>query len=426
MSETLLKINSTLILKKIFSHLYYDLLLKVVKDNRELQKRLDLNIDNYKQRTLYEYIETEKASGVNGARLYLSDVSPYSKIFTVTLFIILLLYSILLIFFPFGNLDENDFSDKNIKHYFRVIRRMNLSLFGLLAYIIVSYFVLSFWIIQGYSTESGLKLKIKKCAIIVTALFYLVYDIIIMVKLSLSYKITKKVDQIIMFTVIGDYLVIIFIFLYFSGLVLIIYLYFRDAGKNIRINKENILKTFRDIKINDFKLPVNFTKKNEYQKIQYILQTKCRYEISISQNQKYLISLINSYRKSKKISELNYDKEIGFDDLIFDNYSEPILFNKKNIFKCPNKNYLFKFPINEFKKKFINKDKKIIQILSYNYLKKIIIIEKDNNEYIFLFKAKNNYSRNNNFNNYDDTQTDRISFTEKGPIIHFKNNKSHK
>ena len=105
---------------------------------------------------------------------------------------------------------------------------------------------------KGYSKERGLMLKIKKGVLIVYTLLYLVYEIIIIVKISLSHKIKKKVDQIIMFTVIGDYLVLIFIFLYFSGLIFIIYLYFRDAGKNIRIFKENILKKFRDVKINDY------------------------------------------------------------------------------------------------------------------------------------------------------------------------------
>ena len=425
MSQTLLKLNSTSLLKKIFSHLDYDLLLKVVKDNKKLQKRLDINIDNYKQRTNFDYIEIEKDGETNGSHLHLSKLSSHIKIFTVTLFSIILVFSILLIFFPFGNLDEKAITDKSIKHYFPVIKRINYSFFGLLAFIIISYFVFFFWIMKGYSKERGLMLKIKKGVLIVYTLLYLVYEIIIIVKISLSHKIKKKVDQIIMFTVIGDYLVLIFIFLYFSGLIFIIYLYFRDAGKNIRIFKENILKKFRDVKINDYKLPNNFIEKNKYEKIKLILKNRTRYEVSISEKQEQLIFLINDYRKKNNINELSYDKVIGFDDLIFDNFSEPFLFNKKRIFKLSNKNFLFKFPINEFKKKLINKDKNIIHILSYNFLKKIIIIEKDNNEYIFLFQAKKKYSRNN-YNNNDDSQSDRISFTEKGPIIYSNNKYSFK
>ena len=60
MSQTLSRVNSNIILKKIFSFLDYDLLLKLIKNNKNFQKRSGLSITNYKERTSYNYQESEE------------------------------------------------------------------------------------------------------------------------------------------------------------------------------------------------------------------------------------------------------------------------------------------------------------------------------------------------------------------------------
>ena len=77
----------------------------------------------------------------------------------------------------------------------------------------------------------------------------------------------------------------------------------------IKVFKEaTILKRFRDIKINDFQLPENFVKTNEYEKRKYILNNKDKYKITISKEQKALITLINKFRRENNIDRLKYNE----------------------------------------------------------------------------------------------------------------------
>ena len=56
-NEKLLKISSDFCLKLLFSYLDYNSILKIVKNNKKLQKRLCLNINNYKNKFCYQYAE---------------------------------------------------------------------------------------------------------------------------------------------------------------------------------------------------------------------------------------------------------------------------------------------------------------------------------------------------------------------------------
>ena len=97
------------------------------------------------------------------------------------------------------------------------------------------------------------------------------------------------------------------------------------------------------------------------------------------------------------LNELQYDNVIQFKDLIFDKSSEPIFYNDKNIFKLANGKYLIKIPVKEFEARLYNKEKNITAVLLNDYLNKIIIIEKDNILFIFLFHKKiKNYPNKNN------------------------------
>ena len=421
MSQTLNQLNSNNILKKIFSFLDYDVLLKLIKNNKNFKKRAGLGITNYKERTSYSFQESEEITDnrINGFDYNDSrELFHYSKIITITLFIIILIVALLFLFFPFGNLDEKDFSAKRIKSYFKVIRRINLSLFGFLGYIIISYFIIFLWVIRGCYSDFGRMIRIKKIVLIISSSLYLLYDVVIIVKLALSYKISKSKEQIVMITIIGDYFLLLFIFLYFAFLVFVIICYFRYAGKNILKSKVNILKEFRKIKIDDFKLPENFNEMKEYSRKRYIINNKNRFEIFNPIDKEDLINAINDFRTENNIKKLIYDERIYFEDLVFDKYSEHILFDSKHNYKMSSKNYLFIYPINEFKKRFNKKEKNIINILLSKNFARILIIEKDNDEFIFLYKSQKKRSRNV-INVYIKGQNTMA--TEKGPIFYSTN-----
>ena len=221
---------------------------------------------------------------------------------------------------------------------------------------------------------------IKKVILIYSAFIFLGYDILIIIKLNFSYKIKK--GNITWF--MGcDYALIILIFLYIAYIVYIIVIYFQFGGNSITDGGEKyILKKFRDFEINDYILPKNFELMNEYEKRKYILDNKNNYTI---ENNKVLINQINKFRNENDIDDLNWDVEIYFKDLIMDKYSESFLYDYENIFKLSNRKYLLKYPSDEFKTRFNNRDKNVISILLNVNVNKIIIVEKNSIIFIFLY-----------------------------------------
>ena len=164
----------------------------------------------------------------------------------------------------------------------------------------------------------------------------------------------------------------------------------KKVNPSIKISKEKkiILNKFRDIVINGFKLPDNFKELKEVDKRKYILNNINKYEITISDKHKDLITLINAFRKENDIDELQYDKIIKFEDIIIDRFSEIFFKDNVNIFKLSKYNYLLKYPLEEFKTRFSKRQRNIINIILDDHLNKIIIIEKNNNIFISLFNAQ--------------------------------------
>ena len=239
--ETLLKIKSEYCLKAIFSYIDYNYILKLIKKNKIFQKKLGLNIQNYKNKSSYEYIERKiikKDNSYSKDMLGVILKCVFSLFVTLIFFLFVLIFTIIL-FAKGGFNDNNTKSNYNIK-YFNIIKKINISLFGFLGYIIVSYLIIFVWATYNCYTDYNKIKFFKKCTLIITALIYLIYDVCIIIKLYLSYKIKK--NKITWF-MICDYFLIIFIFLYLVSIIFVIYIYFSSAGKDIiSIKKKNYFK----------------------------------------------------------------------------------------------------------------------------------------------------------------------------------------
>ena len=411
MSQTLMKINSKYILRSIFSFLNYDNTLKLIKNNKKISELVGINISNYKNRTNYQYLERKTIIKNNSSYEYgLQDCCKYccSFILASILFIYVIIFASILV--SKGAFNESNTKDNYSKNYLKIIDKINLSLFGFLAYIIFSYFLIFVWATSNCYSDYGLIKIIKKVLLIILGIAFLSYDILIIIKLKFSYKIKK--DNITWF-MRCDYVLIILIFIYFAYIVFIIVCYFLYVGNLIRDGgRQCILKKFRDFEINDYVLPENFKQMNEYEKRKYIFDNKNSYTIK---NQKDLINEINKLRTENNIEALNWDKEIYFEDLIFDKYSESFLNDYKNIFKLSNRKYLLKYPFNEFQIRFNKSDKNLIDILLNDNLNKIIIIKKNSILFILIYRL--NYDINNNLvqlyseRNQDEIHT-KIPFRE--------------
>ena len=403
MSQIIFRFKPQYILKSIFSVVNFGRTLKIINKNRQLQTNLGLNIINYKKRSSYQYVTKQKLIREiynNVENKLFGQLLKYgiSAIITITIFIFILIDASILV--AKGAFNGNNTKENYNKNIAKIIDKINISLFGFLGYVIVSYIFIYFWVTNNCNTDYGIIKLVKKMVLIIFWILCHFYDILIIIKLALSYKIKK--NKITWF-MRCDYVLIIFISLYLAGIIFNIYVYFANAGKSVSDEKVVFLTKFRDIKIYDFPLPLTFIKLNEYEKRKFILNNKNKYEILISREQYDLIYLINYFRRSNNINEFIFDDIIKFDDLIIDKYSEVIFCVHENIFKLSNENYLLKYPLSEFKTKY-NKDKNITNFLSNKILNSIIIIEMDKIQYINVF-----YSKRFNLTNINEKeQSERI------------------
>jgi len=383
-------------------------ILKLIKNSKKYQRKLGITIQNYKKKSSYKYIERKIIKRFEIVRTDGEEVIKYlcTSLITSIIFLFMLIYTIIL-FAKGGFNDNNTKSNYNIK-YFNIIKKINISLFGFLGYIIASYFIIFVWILNY--CHSYKELILKKFGIIITTLIYLIYDAFIIIKLYLSYKIKK--NKITWF-MICDYFLIILIFLYLVFIIFIIYGCFDNVGNNLIIIKKYILKKFQNVDIKDYELPDNFKEKKDEEKRLYIYNNKNNYKIKLLN--KNIIELINEFRKENNIDELMLDESESFSNLIINKNSEIILFKYKTIYKLSKWEYILVNPVNEFEKKFKNKDKDLINILLIEDLNTIQIFNQENNEFIYIFR-KNENSR---VNHVEISENHNLS-SETNPIYRFQ------
>ena len=113
-----------------------------------------------------------------------------SSLATLIIFLFTLIYTIIL-FAKGGFNDNNTKSNYNIK-YFNIIKKINISLFGFLGYIIASYLIIFVWVTYNCYIDYNKEIILKKFSLILTPFIYLIYEDFIIIKLYLSYKIKKN------------------------------------------------------------------------------------------------------------------------------------------------------------------------------------------------------------------------------------------
>ena len=145
---------------------------------------------------------------------------------------------------------------------------------------------------------------------------------------------------------------------------------------------------------------------------------KNNYIYSLSEEQKLLINLINEFRDNNGFKKLNFkeDEEINY-FIKIGNRKNLSFF--ENILKLDENKYLFIYPMNEFKNKFLEKDYNILNVLKNEYLNEILIVERLNNEYILVFESvKSDIDNNINFESYNFIVSDDM--LESIPILYNK------
>ena len=88
--EILLAIKSDYCLKIIFAYIDYNYILKLIKTSNQFQRKLGINIQNYKKKSSYQYIQ-RKIISINDPYNYdkLEVIFKYIISFLITLIIFL-------------------------------------------------------------------------------------------------------------------------------------------------------------------------------------------------------------------------------------------------------------------------------------------------------------------------------------------------
>lgn len=382
------QIKNNYILKQLFAYTHYKNILNLLKNSKKLQKRLGINIDNYKNildYPRYEYIKKKKLKQIfpfhSPAQSILMIYKWHIFLGTILSLPYSLVYSILLVSLKGFN-NNNTIQNYN-KSSFNFIKNINACLFVYDALNLGSIFILNKKFLINFYDYGKLKI-IKSLTMIVIIISYILFEGLVVGKLVLSYKIKK--NKITWFMIM-DY-----IFLFINFIYIIIYLsiachFFHYLSKYLRFTISYTLISFNGIKIKENELPDDFLKLRQ----KYILENSNNFEIFISDKQKELINLINDLRERNNINKLIIDENIILTDSILENNTEIIFFEEKNIFKLYNKQYLFIYPIGEFEKKIKNGNKEIINILLKDNLFYIQIYNKYKKEYIFIFEESNKF-----------------------------------
>ena len=157
------------------------------------------------------------------------------------------------------------------------------------------------------------------------------------------------------------------------------YSYYFAKNINEEDEKYIFLTKHKGIKINDYPLPSNFISLKSSDKIKILENSEYFLKYTLNDKNIELINLINELRHENNLSKLIYNKVQNLIDYF-----------KVNQSSCE-KNLLINLK-GEFKDKILSKDDDIIKKVLQKNLKYIMILEKDENEYILIYSFYNNNS----------------------------------
>ena len=377
----ILKINNDYNLKLIFSYLDYQYILKLIKINKKLQNKLGIKLENYKNKPNYpkfqeKIIENpipydgELALGLLGLAFCLTCI-----FFTYTL-----IYSILLV--SKDTFNENNTKD-NYESLVKTINIINACLFILVTTNIVGTFLFFFFLCKerDKSYKYGIKKIIKKILIILYNLIHIIFEILIIWKLVLSYEIKKEGT---FWFIVLDYIFIFLNFFYILSIVAISYDYLKNIYNRKDADISYSITSLNNINIEDYHISEDFEKMKENEKREFLLNNYKNMTYNFTLEQKYLIISINKFRKENNLSKLFVHKVKRIPDYIMNEPAQIMMDSQNNFFKLSNNEYLFRYPIGEFENKFKNKDTNILSALLNEKLNYINIITKGNTEYVYI------------------------------------------
>lgn len=401
------KISSEYCFKSIFTYIKLNTVLKLVKYNKGLQKKLDINIKDY---SLDYDLKVIKNKNHN---------SPYKE--TSDLIIILLLlfemifpiYQIIFSLIYITKKPGVEEKIENIEKYFQEsfgksiiykrLQKLEISILVLSLRIFFFCFIIykKRWLKLIFFMEIIYQTIIHGFEIWFLWEIYYIYE-----NKKSNWVVRNLLAMIIIFS--------IFFIISIALCILKILIVF-DIIETIFIIK------FKGIEINDLKIDDNFSKKNPAEKKRCILNKTEEMIVKYSENEKYIFQSINKYRKENKLDDLKYVNKIP--EFIVEGNSL-VKYSLNNIIKIRYKKYLFKYPSGEFLSQLNVKNKNILDILSLDYLNSIKIVRIDKIEYILVYDDRNDKNDMNKLSYFDISISEGNDFNNQNESMeNFKNKK---
>ena len=393
MPSLLNQIKSKYILQNIFTFAYGDIksVLRLIKYNKNLIKRLNININDFYNYKLITGNIKKSEDGIIFAGL----------IFIIEFFILYIAYMIYIImYYKHGTFNDNNLRegyDKNKKNFVDIMNK----------YILLSYFLYKIatnvLTIVLFCCES---IKLLGLIKVLLLLFFWLVDLSHYIFYIIKFRYVRKLMKKELLKKLDKGKTSILTWFYSFDLALIVFMSVKIAiyslfllglgvaPKDIDDIKRNILIELNGIKINDFYFYDSFEKsKNE---LIYKKENIEKYEYELNDNQINLIHKINDIRKQNNIPELEYFKREKVPCYLINPKPQLIFYQKQNIYKISNDLYIFKYPKNELQ--ILLNNKEIINIIKIDYLNEINVIEQYNNEIISIYNNRtiNNINKLNN------------------------------
>jgi len=361
----LLNISSKYILKNIFLYIKYNTSLKIIKNNKSIQTKLEININNYKDYSDFEYISKKEEITIKERAFQLN--------FNYIYFVWLAFLLPFTIYFGFLGLYSIILFGVKLKIIYKYIHLTNICYCVLFIYSFSDTSVNSYGIIR-YFKISTFQLKL----IIVKIWVHVLYEILILIRVIILLKNDKAIDErdlILCF----DFIFLILNFLWVIIKSFHYFFYINNLKIVDKINKYYLIR-YKKIYINIYALPNDFI---NIDKIKYIKNIRKRLEHLNSKEDLDIISSINNFRLNNNLKELKVVTNLP--KCIIDEPTEFIICNYYTIFHLSNNNYILKYQLGSFNFDFKSKNKELMNILLKNNINTINIINQGEIQYILLY-----------------------------------------
>lgn len=371
-------ISSSYILRFIFSHIRQNKFISLIKYNKNIQEKLNLNLkeeinyhSDYILKNEINYIPNDNFDGIEGCIFIFAFAIIYIYFF---------IHYLLNVGYEFKL--NNNFEKTFGKGEFITINNYFFKKLYLIFYFFA--FIMQLHILLYYYRGDYIQRKIVYSVLmLLVILIHFYYEKLLMFKIKIIFSCALYGKWHIFFDVIYFLLNIINIFFSFYFLSL----YYKSEAFQPRIESCKLL-TYKDVKILEYELPLNF---DSYEnKSEYYSSNVKNFEVYYEYNDYQLVDSINNYRETKNLNKLNNNKSIP--SFIIEGNTE-LLLSTSDIIKLSDTKYILKLNVDDDFSKIQN-NKNFMDILLKPFFNEINIIRRRNIKYITVFEEFDFHAKN--------------------------------